>query len=120
MRDFRKLKAFGLADELAVQIYQTTETFPKQELFQLTRQMRTAALSVPANIVEGSARHTLADYCRFLDMALGSLKELCYYIRFAHRMKFLDTQRAKKLANMEQEAAKCLSALILALRKKKD
>ncbi len=56
MRDHTKLRAFELADEVAVLIYQSTRGFPREEIYGLTSQMRRAAVSVPANIVEGCAR----------------------------------------------------------------
>ena len=71
MRDHTKLRAFELADEVAVLVYRMTARFPREELYGLTSQMRRAAVSVPSNIVEGCARDSHADYLRFLNMAFG-------------------------------------------------
>jgi len=72
MRDHTKLRAFELADAMAVLVYRVTQLFPKAEQFGLSSQMRRAAVSAASNIVEGCARSTQTDYLRFLDMALGS------------------------------------------------
>ena len=56
-RDYTKIKAWQLADELALLVYKATKKFPKSEIWGLTSQMRRATVSVPANIVEGSARN---------------------------------------------------------------
>ena len=74
MRDHTKLRAFELADEVAMLVYRATARFPKGELFRLTSQIRWAALSVPSNIVGGCARDSEADYLRFLNIAFGSLR----------------------------------------------
>jgi four helix bundle protein len=76
MRDHTKLRAYQLADELAVQVYRITASFPKSEIYGLTSQMRRAAVSVPSNIVEGCARESQVEYVRFLEIAFGSLREL--------------------------------------------
>jgi len=71
MRDHTKLLAFELADEVALLIYRITGSFPKEEVYGLTSQMRRAAVSVPSNIVEGCARDSQTEYLRFLTIAFG-------------------------------------------------
>lgn len=78
MRDHRNLRAFQLADELALLVYRETAGFPKEEMFGLTSQVRQAAVSVASNIAEGCGRSSDVDFLRFLDMANGSLRELQY------------------------------------------
>ena len=114
MRDHRKLKAFELADALALQIYRETMSFPREELYGLTSQMRRAGVSVPSNIVEGCARNTEKDYVHFLDTAYGSAKEVEYQSSIARRLGYLETTNLEESA---AETARVLNALINALRK---
>ena len=72
-RGFLDIKAWQFADDLAVDVYQTTTSFPSDQRYSLTNQMQRAAVSVAANIAEGSGRRTIADYLRFLYIAKGSL-----------------------------------------------
>ena len=78
MRDHTKLRAFELANEVALLIHRATREFPEEEIYGLTSQMRRPAVSVPSNIVEGCARESQAEYLRFLEIAFGSLRELHY------------------------------------------
>jgi four helix bundle protein len=80
MRDHTKLRAFELADEIAVLTYQITITFPREDIHGLTSQMRRAAVSVQSNIIEGWARESQAEYLRFLEIAFGPLRELHYQV----------------------------------------
>ncbi len=115
MRDHKKLRAFELADQLALLVYKQTKDFPREEVFGLTSQMRRAAVSVPSNIVEGCARDSLADYIRFLDIAYGSACELEYHISLAHRLDYLPDPT--ELNALVIETAKVLNGLIRSLRK---
>ncbi len=91
MRDHTKLRAFELADEVAVLVYKVTEYFPKEERYGLTARIRRAAVSIPSFIVEGCARAGQADYLRFLYIAFGSLRELRYQLGLSNRLGFLST-----------------------------
>ena len=89
MRDHTKLRAFELADDVAVLVYKATQTFPREELYGLTSQMRRAAVSVASNIVEGCARESQTEYLRFLEIAFGSLRELHYQVGLSIRLGYL-------------------------------
>jgi len=116
MRDHTKLRAFEMADEVVVLVYQATAKFPKEEIYGLTSQMRRAAVSVPSNIVEGCARDSQADYLRFLHMAFGSLRELHYQMGLSKRLGFLCNQDAVLIEPKIIETEKVLNGLIRALR----
>jgi four helix bundle protein len=116
MRDHKKLRAFELADALALEIYRVTATFPKQELYGLTSQMRRAAVSIASNIVEGCARRTEADYVHFLGMAYGSARELEYQISLAHRLGYRASPHYESLRDACEETCKVLNGLITALQ----
>ena len=116
MRDHTKLRAFDMADEVTLLVYQVTAGFPKEELFGLTSQMRRAAVSVPSNIVEGCARDSQADYLRFLHMAFGSLRELRYQAGLVRRLNFLSGQDLALVEPKIIETEKVLNSLIRSLR----
>ena len=75
-----------------MEIYRLTRPFPKEELYGLTSQMRRAAVSVPANIAEGSARPSKRDYLHFLYIAVASLTEVQYLIHLASRLGFMSPE----------------------------
>jgi four helix bundle protein len=118
-RDYKKIRAWQLADELAINIYKVTNEFPKSEIFGLTSQMRRAAVSVPANIVEGAGRNHLKEYLQFLYTAIGSLYELGYYIDFSNRIGYLKDDEFKKLLTQYEITIKTLRALTNYIEKSK-
>jgi four helix bundle protein len=116
VRDHRKLEAFHLADELALAVYKATISFPAHGQFGLTSQLRRCAVSVAANIVEGSARQTEKDYLRFLGIAFGSVRELGYLLSLVERLGYLDSEEAREIENSQHRTAGSLGALINALK----
>ncbi len=116
MLDHTKLRAFELADEVAMLVYRLTAGFPKEELYGLTSQLRRAAVSVPSNIVEGCARDSEADYLRFLNIAFGLLRELHYQLNLSKRLGFLRNEDSFLLEPKVVETEKVLNGLIRALR----
>lgn len=116
MRDYTKLKAFHLADELAVDIYRLTRDYPKEEMYGLTSQMRRAAVSVPSNIVEGASRRSENEYLHFLEIAFGSLRELHYQFRLSIKLGFVLDTNAPRCDARLLETEKVLAALIRSLQ----
>jgi four helix bundle protein len=116
MRDHTKLRAFELADAVAMLVYRVTAGFPKEEVFGLTSQIRRAAVSVASNIVEGCARDSEADYLRFLNIAFGSLREMHYQLNLSQRLGFLPNEESSLIEPKLEEAEKVLNGLIRSLR----
>lgn len=117
MRDFTKIEAWRLADDLAVAVYQQTRSFPREELYGLTSQIRRSCSSVAANIAEGAARDSKKDYLHFLHIARGSLAETQYFVHLAHRLGYLTENDANALEEHSRHAFACLLGLIKAVEK---
>ena len=110
--DYRNNKAWQACDDLAVVVYQATEAYPDQERYGLVSQMRRAAVSAAANIVEGYGRATVKDLLRFLHQARGSLFEVEYFIHLSGRLGYLSGEKHKSLEEQQAQAARILQALI--------
>ncbi len=108
----RKIKAWQLADRLAIEVYRATKGFPREEIYGLTSQMRRCAVSVPANIVEGSLRKYLKEYEQFLHIAMASLGELEYYVHLSKELGYLSEDQHKTLNALREETGKTLYGLI--------
>ena len=92
MQDFRNIIAWQRAHELTLMVYRNTRHFPVEERFAMQSQMRRAAFSVPANIAKDSSRKSDRDFARFLEIGLGSLKELQYFVMLAADLRYLDDE----------------------------
>ena len=116
-RDHRKLKVFQLADELVLEAYALTSRFPPEERYGLQTQIRRAAVSVAANLVEGSARRTTKDYTQFVATALGSASEVRYLVSVARRLVLLPEGEASALESRYDELVRGLQGLVSALER---
>jgi four helix bundle protein len=90
MKDFRDLKVWEKAHELALACYRETNDFPKQEMFGLISQIRRSGSSIAANIAEGCGRRGNAEFHRFLQIAMGSASELEYHLHVVSRSGLFD------------------------------
>ncbi len=115
--DFRELEVWKQSMDLAEEIYRITRSFPKEEMFGLTGQMRRSALSIPSNIAEGNGRMHTKEYVRFLHIALGSLLELITQIELARRLQYISPEAYRKLTIRCDGINKMLSSMIRALSK---
>jgi len=112
MRDYRKLTAFQKADSLVVTIYRWSDAFPPDERFGLRSQIRRSAVSVSANIVEGSARNGEGEYVNQLNIALGSAAELRYLVDLAGRLYPNVVASGQLLPDQAGEVVRILAGLI--------
>ena len=116
MQDLHALKVWEKAHQLTLDIYRMTATFPQEELYGLTSQIRRASSSIPANIAEGCGRGGNAELKQFLNIALGSASELEYHLLLAHDLNYLSTADYERLADNTIEVKKMLTALITKIK----
>ena len=113
-REFRDLKVWEKAHLVTLEAYRATSSFPKDELFGLTSQIRRSASSIPANIAEGCGRGG-GDLARFCSIAAGSASELEYHLILAHDLGLLELDTYDRLANQVNEVERMLAAFIATL-----
>lgn len=109
---YRELIAWQKGVEFVVALYRATATFPKEEIYGLTSQLRRAAVSVPSNIAEGQGRLTEGEFKHFLGQARGSLWELQTQLEIAYRLQFLSRAQYEVIHKMADELGKILNGLI--------
>ena len=103
---YERFRAWHTAHELALQIYRMTDCWPGQERFGLTIQLRRAALSAATNIAEGAAKRGPREFRRFLDIALGSLSEVSYLLRFSRDYGILSQEDWSAVEGLRDEAGR--------------
>jgi four helix bundle protein len=112
MRDFHKLKVWERAHQLTLKVYQITKSFPKEELYGLTSQLRRSCSSIPTNIAEGYGRSGKGEIIQFFNIAIGSACELEYQLILAHDLKYLDDVSYSMLSSDLIEIRKMLFGFI--------
>lgn len=110
MRDFRKYDVWHLSHQLVLDIYKVSKNFPKEEIFNVTSQLRRACVSIPTNISEGCGRNSDKEFAQFLNIALGSISETEYLIILSADLNFLNKELAENLLkNINQIKSKIFS-----------
>jgi len=112
-----KEKIIKLSDEIAQQVYPLTYKFPREEKFGLGDQLRRSIVSVPANIIEGSARAGDKELKQFLNIAYSSLKEAKYLLYFAFKQGFIREKDYRIIKIKTDELSKLLYVFLQKLRK---
>jgi len=113
MRDFRKLKIWERSHAFTLNIYKTTKSFPKEELYGITSQLRRAAASIPTNIAEGCGKQTEKDFARYISISAGSTSETEYLLTLSTDLKYLNESHSKELIIEINEIKKMLNGLLI-------
>jgi four helix bundle protein len=116
MQDYRELRVWRKAYDLALAVHASTVRFPGMERFGLTAQVRRSAVAVASDIAEGCGRGSDLDFARFLQMAMGSVSELGCQLQLARDLGFLDATRYCELHQLETEVRRMLAGLLRRLR----
>ena len=111
MRNYRDLVVWEKAHNLTLCVYKETRTFPTEERFGMTSQVRRAASSIPANLAEGCGRRSDGEMARFIQIAMGSGAELSYHLLLCRDLGLLQAEAFVRLSSDTEEVMKMLSAL---------
>jgi len=116
IRSFKDLKVWQKGVDLVEMIYKVTRTFPKEEIYGLSAQLRRAAVSIPSNIAEGFGRYHNKEYKQFLHVALGSCAEITTQIIIAERLQFIEKSVSERVLSQADEISRMLMSLIKKVR----
>ena len=117
MMPFESLRAWQSAHRLALSVYRASETWPRREIYGLTSQARRAAVSVAANIAEGTAKRGKGEVGRFLEIALASFSELTCLLRLSLDLGIMSTDEWQAVEKMREETGKLLWGLYRYVRR---
>jgi four helix bundle protein len=111
MKDFRQLRVWEKSHELALAIYHITASFPREETYGLSSQIRRAASSIPSNIAEGCGRDGDAELARFCIIARGSASELEYQLLLGRDLNMIQPSAYETLSQQTVEIKRMLTVL---------
>ena len=117
MQNYKRLEVWQASHLLAVDVYKFTNSFPKDELYGLTAQIRRSCVSIPSNIAEGCGREGNTELGRYLQISLGSANELEYQLLLASELKLLSTKDYETLDNLVNKVKGMLISLIQKLNR---
>lgn len=117
MRDFREIKVWAKAHLLTLEVYRVTATFPREEMYGLTSQLRRSSISIAANIAEGFGRGGDTELARFLQIGMGSASEVEYHILLARDLNLLTNKIYDDLEGPIVEVKRMLASLLLKVRR---
>jgi four helix bundle protein len=117
VRSYRELIAWQKAMDFVTEVYRATRTFPKEEIYGMTSQLRRAAVSIPSNIAEGQGRQTTGEFRQFLGHARGSLLETETQIVLSERLEYLGSKTTGVIVEHAAELGRILNGLIRSLEK---
>ncbi len=112
---YKKLFVWQKADQFAFEIYSLSKSFPRNEIFGITSQLRRAALSIPTNLAEGQGRQGKKEFRHFVNIALGSVTEVEYLLDFSYRLNYFDKQTCVRLQGFRREVSSLLWRLFQSL-----
>jgi four helix bundle protein len=118
MRNYRDLQVWAKAHALTLDVYKKSQTFPKEEIYGLTAQLRRATSSIAANLAEGCGRQTDNELARFIRIALGSASEVDYHLLLCRDLGFLQNADYENTAKELTAVRKMLAALLSAVEKR--
>ncbi|MFT3935260.1 MAG: four helix bundle protein [Chitinophagaceae bacterium] len=116
MQNFKALKVWQKAHQFTLKVYESSRSFPKEEIYGLTNQLRRAAYSIPANIAEGCGKNSKSDFANFLNIALGSANESEYFLILSNDLLYLPQSLFEVLFNSINEIKAMLIGLIAKVR----
>ena len=111
VKNYTGLFAWQKGIDLVEAVYQFSTTFPKEEVYGLTAQIRRASVSVPSNIAEGQGRWTTGEFVQFLGVAHGSLREIETQTHIAVRLKFVQQSEAEPVFRLASEVGRLINGL---------
>jgi four helix bundle protein len=116
LKDFKELKVWAKSHQLTLRAYEISRSFPREEMYGLTSQLRRSAVSICANVAEGCGRRSDGEFTRFLQIARGSASELEYHPLLARDLHFMADAEFRRIEQQVLEVQRMLTSLVQRVR----